>query len=244
MSLDARDLRPEVMDDPNLDPAEHRKALIGLSRLNRLSGAASLLWPVVVQAARQTKKARRGRPLRVLDLATGSADVPLELARRAARAGLAMEIVGVDRSPVAVAEAERAFAAQKGLAGIQARFLVGDVLDTGLALPTGWDLVMCSLFCHHLRDDQVVRLLEVMRGVTGGMVAVSDLERSQLNLMMVGVGSRLVTTSRVVHADAVQSVRAAFTCEEFAALCIQAGLAGATIHKCFPARFIMEWSRK
>lgn len=240
-----RDLRPEVMDDPNLDPAEHRKALIGLSRLNRLSGAASLLWPVVMQAARQTKKARRGRPLRVLDLATGSADVPLHLARRGARSGLAMEIVGVDRSPVAVAEAERAFAAQQGLAGIQARFLAGDVLDAGLALPTGWDLVMCSLFCHHLSDEQVVRLLEVMRGIagcgSGGMVVVSDLERSQLNLMMVGVGSRLVTRSRVVHADAVQSVRAAFTCDEFAALCIQAGLAGATIHKCFPARFLMTW---
>lgn len=240
--LHVRDLQPELMDDPNLDAAEHRKALTGLARLNRLSGAASLLWPVVVQAARSTKKARRGRPLRIIDLATGSADVPLQLALRAARAGLAMEILGVDRSAVAVEQAERAFAKHgKALEGVRAQFLAGDVLDAGLALPIGWDLVMCSLFCHHLSDEQVVRLLQVMKGVAGGMVVVSDLERSRLNLMMVGVGSRLVTRSRVVHADAVQSVRAAFTCDEFAALCIRAGLAGATIRKCIPARFIMMW---
>ncbi len=241
--LGVRDLRPEVMDDPNLDPAEHRKALVGLARLNWLSGAASLLWPVVVQAARQSKKARRGRPLRLLDLATGSADVPLALAKRAARAELAMEILGVDRSTVAVRQAESAFAQRSSeLEGIRASFLAADVLDAGLALPTGWDVVTCSLFCHHLTQEQVVGLLQVMRGVTGGMLAVSDLERSRLNLLMVGAGSRLVTLSRVVHQDAVQSVRAAFTCDEFAAMCIRAGVSGATIRTCFPARFLMTWS--
>ncbi|MEO0588061.1 MAG: nucleotide-binding protein, partial [Planctomycetota bacterium] len=32
-----RDLQPELMDDPAIDPAEHRRALRGLDRIHRLT---------------------------------------------------------------------------------------------------------------------------------------------------------------------------------------------------------------
>src|SRR6476469_8228362 len=101
--LRARDRIPELMDDPALDPGEHRRALAGLARLNAVSNSAGVLWPPIKRLAKEL-----GRPVRVLDVATGSGDVPRALLARAKRAGVALEAVGCDISPTAVAAAEAA----------------------------------------------------------------------------------------------------------------------------------------
>jgi hypothetical protein len=49
---------PEWMDDPTLDPAEHRRALRGLSRLNTVSGAFRSLWHPIAELA-TTHRSRR-----------------------------------------------------------------------------------------------------------------------------------------------------------------------------------------
>ena len=53
-TLARRERIPELMDDPGLDPAEHRHALAGLARINRLSRSVAVLWPPVAALARRT----------------------------------------------------------------------------------------------------------------------------------------------------------------------------------------------
>ena len=38
---------PELMDEPNLAPDAHRRALAGLARINSLTRSANLLWPTI-----------------------------------------------------------------------------------------------------------------------------------------------------------------------------------------------------
>ncbi|MBX9582367.1 MAG: hypothetical protein K2X87_18855, partial [Gemmataceae bacterium] len=83
-SLARRERIPERMDDPGLDPAEHRRALAALARINRWSRSAAVIWRPIRDFARSA-----GRPVRVLDVATGGGDVPKALAEKARRAGLA-----------------------------------------------------------------------------------------------------------------------------------------------------------
>src|SRR5439155_5152985 len=102
-ALDRRDRVPELMDRPGLDPAEHRAALAALARINRLSRSAGVLWPPIARLARAA-----GRPVRVLDVATGAGDVPIRLAHEAeADGGLPITFEGCDISPTAVGEATR-----------------------------------------------------------------------------------------------------------------------------------------
>ena len=86
--LRERRREPEWMDDPSIGAAEHDAALRGLARLNIVSRSHAILWPRVVDAARSANRA--GRPLRVLDVATGSGDLPLAMAHLARKAGLEM----------------------------------------------------------------------------------------------------------------------------------------------------------
>lgn len=226
--LRTRERIPELMDDPALCPDAHRHALAGLARLNRVSGSAGVLWPAVRNLARGLK-----RTLRVLDVATGSGDVPRGLLRRAKRAGVSLEVAGCDISPTAISTATA------NVPGV--RFFAHDALRD--PLPHGFDVVTCSLFLHHLSGDDAVSLLARMRTAAGRLVQVNDLARSRVNFLGVWAACRLLTSSRVVRFDGPASVRSAFTPAEALALADRAGLNGATVRGRFPARFLLSWRR-
>ncbi len=231
--LGQRRRRPEVMDQPGLCPRRHAAALRGLARLN-LFGSAGVLWPPLAAAARRSP----GRALRVLDLATGGGDIPLRLWRRARKAGATLRVDGCDVSPVAVEQA--AAAAVNAGAGSDVRFFVHDALRGG-PLP-GYDAAVCSLFLHHLDEDEGVTLLRHM-AASAPLVLVNDLERSFTNFALVCAASRLVTTSDVVHTDGPRSVAAAFTPGEVQALAERAGLKGAAVGRRWPCRLLLAWER-
>ncbi|WP_414027101.1 methyltransferase domain-containing protein [Cyanobium sp. ATX-6F1] len=101
VNLKERNLQPEWMDDPGIDPLDHAEALRGLQRINGLSRAASSLFAPIRALARRLPD----RPLRVLDLACGGGDNTLALAELARREGLNIRFDGCDLSVQAVAVA-------------------------------------------------------------------------------------------------------------------------------------------
>jgi 2-polyprenyl-3-methyl-5-hydroxy-6-metoxy-1,4-benzoquinol methylase len=232
-SLAERVVEPEVMDDPALDERQHYHALKGLSRINRLSVSSRIVWGPLARLA----KSLGVRRLRVLDIATGSGDVPLALWRRGRRRGLELEILGVDISPRAVEYGRR----RAEQAGANLRFEMRNVFEQ--PLPEGCHAVMCSLFLHHLNRNQAVQLLRSMAAAAQHLVLVNDLERSRMGLLAAEAVCRLATTSRVVHIDGPRSVRAAFTPQEAAALAREAGLNNARVERRWPFRYVLTWRR-
>jgi SAM-dependent methyltransferase len=221
------------MDQPDLDAAHHLHALRGLERINRWSGSSRILWPSIRVLAR----ANGGRPLRLLDVATGAGDVPLTLWRKACRASLPLQIEGGDVSPRAVAYAQqRAEHLGAGVRFFQLDALHGD-------LPASYDVITCSLFLHHLDEDQARELLRRLARAAGRLVLINDLRRGLAGFLLAYLGTRVLSTSRVVHLDGPLSVEGAFTVEEVRQLADQAGLTGAVVQKRWPCRFLLSWSR-
>jgi 2-polyprenyl-3-methyl-5-hydroxy-6-metoxy-1,4-benzoquinol methylase len=224
-----RRLQPELMDQPGLDPHRHRQALAGLRRVNFWSGSARILWPPLTALARAVAP----RPVRLLDLATGGGDVPIRLWHKARRAGLPVVIEGCDVNAVAVEHAT----GRAKQCGANVRFFTADALQG--ELPAGYDAVVCSLFLHHLTEDQAVGLLRRMGAAAGRLVLVNDLLRSRVGLLLARIGTHLLSRSEVVHVDGPRSVQGAFTVEEARALAERAGLSGATVERRWPCRFLL-----
>lgn len=224
---------PEIMDQPDLNPAEHVHALRGLARINVLSHSAGILWPEIAELARAVAP----RVPRILDVATGGGDVPIRLWRRARRAGLDLHLEGCDISPVALDHA-RAAAAR---VGAPLRFFEYDAVS-GPPL-AGYDAIVCSLFLHHLDDSQAIALLHRMAEMTRRLVLVNDLERGWTGLMLAHAVTRLLTRSDVVHVDGPRSVEAAFTRTEARVLAERAGLSGARVRWRWPFRWLLSWRR-
>ncbi len=232
-SLATRDRQPELMDDPTLDPGLHQQALLGLRRVHWISGTVSTIWKPICQLAQQTPET----PLRVLDVACGGGDLTVALAQRAQRSGLSVEVSGCDISETALTFAATSAAAKR----VDVHFFSTDVIST--PLPSGYDIVCCSLFLHHLDDGDAVRLLTSMQKAASRMVLVSDLSRSRLGYILTWCGLRLLTRSRICHVDGPLSVRAAFTPDEMLNLAARAELINATLTRHWPERFLLTWSR-
>lgn len=229
--LTLRDRQPELMDDPGLEPDRHVRALRALRRINRVSFAAARVWAEVRRIHAQI-----GRPVRVLDIACGGGDVLVDVARRARRAGVSVELHGCDVSPVALAEA-------RGL-GVQEGALDVFELDvTRNDLPRGYDLLTTSLFLHHLSRDGAIDLLRGMAAATRNALLVQDLRRTRLGYALAWMGLHALTDSDVARVDGLRSVRGAFTLDEVRAMCGEAGLTGADIGVGWPQRFTIRWSR-
>jgi 2-polyprenyl-3-methyl-5-hydroxy-6-metoxy-1,4-benzoquinol methylase len=230
-SLQRRDRQPEIMDQPGLEPRLHHAALRGLGRINSISGSARALWPSLLHLARE-------RPISVLDVGSGGGDVPIALSVRAQRAGLPIQFTGCDISPTAVAYARQA--ASRAAANVS--FHERNVLTEGIV--ERFDIVVCSLFLHHLEEIEARNLLEQMRQAARHLVMVNDLARSRMGYVLAVAGSRILSRSRIVQVDGPRSVRAAFSMREVLVLAEQAGLIGATVVRRWPCRYLLTWRRR
>ena len=221
------------MDDPELDERLHRQALLGLERINRISGVAAVLF----RALRPLCDEIADRPLRVLDVGCGGGDVGIDIWRQAQRWGCDLEVGGCDISELAIRMAtERASAA-----GVDAEYFQADVLIDGL--PTDWDVFFCSLFLHHFDEERGIRLLQNMAGASRRVVLVSDLARTRPGYLLCWLGVRLLTRSPVVRVDGPLSVRAAFRAEEMGVMAERAGLGGARLTRHWPQRLLLHWTK-
>jgi 2-polyprenyl-3-methyl-5-hydroxy-6-metoxy-1,4-benzoquinol methylase len=176
-------------------------------------------------------------PVRVLDLATGAGDVPIRLARWASREKLTLECSGCDISPTALDIAGRRAAENS----VRIALFQHDVVKDGI--PVGYDVVIASLFLHHLSEFEAVGLLRRMSVTANRMLLVNDLRRTRINLGLVTLATRCLSRSRIVQHDGPASVRAAFTIDEARQLAVHAGLTNAIVTARFPCRWLLVWRK-
>lgn len=229
--LKARNRQPELMDDPQLDSQMHREALQGLARINRVTRVYRLLWKAIQACCRD----HHLDSLSVTDLGCGSGDLLIWLKTKAITKGIDLKITGCDFNAVAIQAAQNR-AEQSNLA---AEFVQMDVLEE--PLPASQDMIVSSLFLHHLADEDVVRLLQRMAESTRHRVVVQDLVRSRFGYLLCWLGTRLLSRSPVVQTDGPLSVAGAFTLTEIRQLADRATLTHCQIDRHWPERFLLTW---
>ncbi len=225
--------QPEWMDQPELDAQRHEHALRGLARINSWSGSGGVFW----RRLRALSEAVSDRPLRVLDLASGAGDGVIRLWCRAKQAGISLHIDGCDRSSTAIDHARRA--AQSCHADVH--FFSCDVLHD--PLPEVYDVLLNSLFLHHLDEAEAVAFLRRAAAVARRALLITDLLRSPVGLFLAYAATRILTRSPVVHFDGPISVRGAFTLIELRSLAGRAGLAHATVTRQLPCHMLLSWNK-
>jgi len=234
------------MDDPSLPELAHLRALEALARIHRVGRSARLLEAPLMHIARGLK-----RPVRVLDVATGGADLLMDLAvndrtasRRSAKGGGDLDrgrfdFSGCDLSEVGLRRGRDAALA----AEVPIHLFRFDALSGAAPEGAPYDVVMCSLFLHHLEDEEARSFLRGAKAWATSAVLVHDLVRSRAGWRLAWLASRALTRSPVVRFDALRSVEGAFTPREIMAVADDAGLGGAVCSVRWPARFVLEWRR-
>ena len=141
-------------------------------------------------------------------------------------------------SPFAIAQAQ-SLAVQRRIQNVD--FRVGEVLKD--PLPTDCDIVISSLFLHHLETEKVERLLHEAAQAARIGVVISDLKRSKLGWLLAWIISRVITRSPIVRYDGPISVLGAFSTSEIREIAERAGMGEADIRDCWPQRWMLRWTK-
>ena len=201
---------PELMDRPQPVTPELESDLRNIRQLNRYFGSYALIEYFLRRWIQPSAQ------LRVLDLATGSGDIPRLVIDYARKVNATVIIDAIDQQ-----ESTLKIARDLSTNYPEIAFKTGDVLDFDDS--ARYDIVLCSLALHHFDDDAAVQLLKRCRELSRRSVLVSDLRRG----LLATVGAYLLTAfifrDPMTRTDARRSAARAFSFREFRSLAERAG---------------------
>ncbi len=230
--LSRRSSEPELMDAEGTDYDTFRDCLRDLSRVNELSlGYRPTL--AFLDGLRRQGRLGPGRSIEVLDVGSGYGDLLRAVDRWAARHGLDLRLTGLDLNPWSARAAREATPAGRPI-----RWVTGDLFDhDGRA-----DVVVSSLFAHHLDDERVVRFLRWMEARAGTGWFVNDLHRHALPHRTFGPLATALRLHRFVRHDGPVSFARAFVPQDWRRLLEEAGVpdGAAEVGRWFPFRLCVS----
>jgi SAM-dependent methyltransferase len=200
--------------------------LSNLRMLNRALGAKR----GVLNCLRRIVKENQMTRFSLLDVGTGSADIPISIVRWAQRKGISVRIVALEPHPVTAAVARRMTADLPEICVVR-----GDGISPPFS-PGAFDFVLASQLLHHFSEDEIIALLRVWSKIARRGILVSDLIRHPLAYCGIAVLTRLFTPNEMTQTDAPLSVKRAFTLSEWKELFSQAGISEFDATTLFPFR--------
>jgi predicted nicotinamide N-methyase len=219
-------LGDELLDHPDADPQTVETSLYHIARSNRWFGG---WWAVRRGLSRVLAGVPEGTTLTLLDVGTGTGDLPCRAVEWARRRGITLVPIGVERHRTAARLArDNGVATLIGCAG---------------ALPVGprrVDLVLASQLVHHLTPAATVDFLVAANRMARVGVVVADLRRSLLAVTGFWIGARLFRFDKATRADGITSVRRGFSRAELTGLLQRAGVSARVVRS--PGfRLVASW---
>ena len=210
----------ELMDRPQPVSAELERDLENLRELNRWFGSYALISMFL---SRWIKPAAR---LRIVDLATGSGDIPRLIAEYGRKIGAQLRIDAVDQQSATLEIAKSLSVNYPEITLVE-----GNILEWNP--PEPYDLVLCTLALHHFSEDDAVRLLQRCCELSRKFVLVSDLRRGFFLSAGVWLLTEFMFREPMTKVDGRLSAARSFSFSEMNRLAQRAGWQNFR-HKTFP----------
>ncbi|MBC8102008.1 MAG: methyltransferase domain-containing protein [Cytophagales bacterium] len=226
--------KTELIDSEVHDAAAFSATFRDIARVNRFLGGTQAVLAALAPLIRNVARAKLpGEPVRILDIGTGSADIP----RSILHASDAGRIPGVSGCPITIHATDthsKVLAIAKTLTPPSKYPSITIGTADALKLPFAdgaFDIALCSMMLHHFGPDDCVRILREMDRVTTAGFVVNDLIRSRRAASLVALWTRLTFAHRLTKHDAPTSVMRAYLIHEYAALAAAAGLVGSVVRR-------------
>ena len=200
----------EIMDDLSRPDSEFDEAYRELGIINRRLGGIRAIERFLPHKSN----------LLMLDVAAGACDVSEALLRR-----IPAQIVVLDVNPKGLKSARKSWP------------VTGNALELPFRDNT-FDVVMASLFFHHLSEANCVRVLEKMWRVSRELVLVNDLYRHPVAYWSIRALAAAFSKSTMVRHDGPVSVLRSFRPRELLQVADRAGVP-ARVYRSFPFRLVL-----
>ena len=226
--LETRSYKKEFLDSDNIAVEDLSRNLYELDVINKYLGGYNATlngFKTILQQVSPIKN--------VLDIGFGGGDSIKQLAKTYCVKYPGLFFYGVDLKQDCVDYAER------NLGGFKNKELIcKNYKDIAPALLQKIDVIHCSLFLHHLNDDEIVGLLRFCKQHNCIFLA-NDLHRQWLAYYSIKLLTALFSKSYLVKNDAPLSVARGFKRKELMALLQKAGYTNYSVKWSWAFRYIL-----
>jgi SAM-dependent methyltransferase len=202
----------ELMDEP-CSREELRACLRDLAKVNRwfLAYRPVLHWldSLALQNA--------GRPVHILDVGCGYGDTLRRIERWARDRRIAVQLSGCDLNPETMAIAADASPPESRI-----EWIAADIFSFDGQRPI--DIVVSSLFTHHLKENEVVRFIRWMEERARIGWYINDLSRAAIPYWLFKAFSKAAHLHPFVQHDGPVSIARAFVPDDWRRMTAAAGL--------------------
>lgn len=227
-----RSTQPEWMDTQATTLEEFHDCLQTLEKINvcTLAYPPTLNWFRSLCATNKVK----GK-VSLWDVGSGGGDMLRRIWKLSGRRGVEVQLTGIDLHPLAEQSARISTPDSMGI-----RYSISNIFDVPEEEKT--DLIMSSLFTHHLSDDELVRFIQWMEQHATAGWFINDLHRHPVAFYFIKYTVQWLGLNRLVVHDAPVSVARAFTRKEWEQLLVQAGvpLEAVEVKWFFPFRYCVS----
>lgn len=228
-----RSYQAELMDDLTLSNDALRKNLDELELINKYLGGNN----VVIEALEKLKTKKIITPqktIRIADLGCGGGDTLRQIALWAKRCKLNVELIGIDANQFMLDYASEK-AKQKN---VEMRFKKIDIFSKEFEQES-YDISICSLFCHHFTDEELLQLFAQVQKNTTLAFIINDLHRHWFAYYSIMYITKILNGSYLVQNDAPLSVLRAFRRQELENLLDTSGFTNYELHWRWAFRYQM-----
>ncbi len=216
----------ELLDNGSGTEEEIVQSLRDLRRINRFLGG----YRPTLLALEEIIRAHGLSQFSLLDVATGSADLPMAIVRWSKRRGIPCRVVGFDVNSRHIQFARQDALFSGNLSLVQGRF------QQFPFRPASFDFVNVSLFLHHLDEEEIVQFLQEVARLTKLAIIINDLERHWIPYIFLKLTQPVFAQSRITRHDGFASLRQAFTARELTDFAKRAGASRYAVRHRFPFR--------
>ena len=199
--------KSELLDAPHIQKELLFKNLQELDLINRALGGHAISLNGIKKLITDKNKIYH-----IVDLGCGSGDTMLYIVNWARKNGYKVKLTGVDKNLDTIhfmTNHCKDYPEIKGVANDYHNFLETDITI---------DIIHCSLFCHHLRDTELIELFNYFKQYSKTGFVINDLHRHWVAYYGVYIITHLLNGSILSKNDGPISVLRAFKRKEIAAL--------------------------
>jgi len=218
----------ELLDEQNILSGLLYKNMRELDILNRTTGGHAISLKGIKQLITDHHKTYH-----VVDLGCGSGDALKFIADWARLNNFRISLTGVDMNANAIDYLKIHCANYPEINGITADYQ--DYLNRNESI----EIVHCSLFCHHLNDDELLRLFIYFRQHVKTGFVINDLHRHRLAYYSAWLFTRLLNGTALAKNDGPISVLRGFKSGELTGLLTKANIRNYSIQKEWAFRFLI-----
>lgn len=194
----------EFLDAPDCDPQLASTSFRFMRLVNHFVGGTKAVRNFL---AEEMAEWGCNRPIRVLDIGSGTCDIPLAVAKWARKKSQRIEFTCIEINATALKMAAENIR-KSGYDSIELKN--EDLLE--FHPQQRFDYAIGSMFFHHFKDDQIVQIIEKLRSYVLRGVLINDLRRSFVNYMICLLAVCLLPKG--VRHDALISIRRGFKPDE------------------------------